>query len=81
MQTKGGGSAVCDKLHERISQSSKNISRNKIANNSDLSPSALHNIVKGCRDSGEISVFKGQKPVLKVVSVLPHGVMRKTIVT
>ena len=63
----GHGSPLCAKLHERIvSQFKDNVSQRKIAKNLGLSPSTVHNIVKRFRESGEISVRKGQgrKPLL-----------------
>ena len=63
----GCGSPLCAKLCERIvSQFKDNVSQRKIANNLGLSPSTVHNIVKRFRESGEISVRKGQgrKPLL-----------------
>ena len=63
----GHGSPLCAKLCERIvSQFKDNVSQRKIANNLGLSPSTVHNIVKRFRESGEISVRKGQgrKPLL-----------------
>ena len=49
-----------------VSQFKDNVSQHKIANNLDLSPSTVHNILKRFRESGEISVRKGQgrKPLL-----------------
>ena len=65
----GRGSPLCAKLRERIvSQFKDNVSQRKIAKNLGLSPSTVHNIVKRFRESGEISVRKGQgrKPLLNV---------------
>ena len=57
----GCGSPLCAKLRERIvSQFKDNASQRKIARNLGLSPSTVHNIVKRFRESGEISVRKGQ---------------------
>ena len=63
----GRGSLLCAKLCERIvSQLKVNVSQHKIAKNLGLSPSTVHNIVKWFRESGEVSVHKGQgqKPLL-----------------
>ena len=43
-----------------VCQFKDNVSQFKIANNLGLSPSTAHNIVKRLRESGEISVRKGE---------------------
>ena len=63
----GPDSSLCAKLCERsVSQFKDNVSQHKIANNLGLSPSTVHNFVKGFGESKEISVRKGQvqKPLL-----------------
>ena len=56
----GCGSPLCAKLRERFVSQFKDVSQRKIANNLVISPSTVHNIVKRFRESGEISVCKGQ---------------------
>ena len=57
----GHGSTLCAKLHVRIvSQFKDNVSQCKLARNLGLSPSTVHNFVKRFRESGVISVRKGQ---------------------
>ncbi|XP_072136370.1 uncharacterized protein [Mobula birostris] len=63
----GHGSPLCAKIRDRIvSQFKRNISQRKIAENSGLSTSTVHNIVKSFREFRDISVRKGQgrKPLL-----------------
>ena len=57
----GRGSPLRATLRERIiSQFKDNVPQRKTANNSDISPSTVHNIVKIFRESGEILGRKGQ---------------------
>ena len=65
----GHGSPLCAKFCEIIvSQFKDDVSPRKITKSLGLSPSTVHNIVKRYRESGEISVRKGQgwKPRLNV---------------
>jgi biotin operon repressor len=63
----GRGSPVSKQLRLRIIQEfQKNVSQSCIAKNLGLSTSTVHNIVKRFKESGEITVRKGQgrKPIL-----------------
>ena len=76
------GSALCAKLHEKIvSQFKDNVSQRKIPKNFGLLPSTVHNIVKRFRESGEISVRKGQgwKPLLNARDHRAHCIVWETV--
>ncbi len=63
----GRGSPVCQQIRERIIEMFKNnVPQRKIGRDLDISPSTVHNIIKRFKDSGGISVRKGQgrKPKL-----------------
>ncbi|CAN9507273.1 unnamed protein product [Ophioblennius macclurei] len=63
----GKGSPLCEKLRQKIvEQFSHNVPQRKIAKNLGIALSTVHNIIKRFRESGQISVRKGQgrKPIL-----------------
>ncbi len=63
----GRGSPVCQQIREKIIEMFKNkVPQRKIGRDLDISPSTVHNIIKRFKESGEISVRKGQgrKPKL-----------------
>ena len=63
----GGGSPVCQQMQEQIIEMFKNnVSQRKIGRDLDILPSTVHNILKRFKESGIISVRKGQsrKPKL-----------------
>ncbi len=63
----GRGSPVCQQIHEKIIEIFKNnVPQRKIGRDLDISPSTVHNIIKRLKESGGISVRKGQgrKPKL-----------------
>lgn len=65
----GRGSPLSAELRERIvCQLKNNVSQRRIAKNLGLSPSTVNKIVKRFKETGEISVRKGQgrKPLLNV---------------
>ncbi len=63
----GWGSPVCQQIREKIIEMFKNnVPQRKIGRDLDISPSTVHNIIKRFKESGGISVRKGQgrKPKL-----------------
>ncbi len=63
----GRGSPVCQQIREKIIEMFKNnVPQSKIGRDLDISPSTVHNIIKRFKESGGISVRKGQgrKPKL-----------------
>ncbi len=63
----GRGSPVCQQIREKIIEMFKiNVPQRKIGRDLDISPSTVHNIIKRVKESGGISVRKGQgrKPKL-----------------
>ncbi len=63
----GRGSPVCQQIREKIIEMFKNnVPQRKIGRDLDISPSTVHNIIKRFKESGGISVCKGQgrKPKL-----------------
>ncbi len=63
----GRGSPVCQQMREKIIEMFKNnVPQRKIGRDLDISPSTVHNIIKRFKESGGISVRKGQgcKPKL-----------------
>ncbi len=63
----GRGSPVCQQIREKIIEMFKNnVPQRKIGRDLDISPSTVHNIIKIFKESGGISVRKGQgrKPKL-----------------
>ncbi len=63
----GRGSPVCHQIREKIIEMFKNnVPQRKIGRDLDISPSTVHNIIKRFKESGGISVPKGQgrKPKL-----------------
>ncbi len=61
------GSPVCQQIREKIIEMFKNkVPQRKIGRDLDISPSTVHNIIKRFKESGGISVHKGQgrKPKL-----------------
>ncbi len=65
----GRGSPVCQQIREKIIEMFKNnVPQRKIGRDLDISPSTVHNIIKRFKESGGISVRKGQgrKPKLKI---------------
>ncbi len=63
----GRGSPLCQQIREKIIEMFKNnVPQRKIGRDLDISPSTVHNIIKRFKESGGISVHKGQgrKPKL-----------------
>ncbi len=62
----GRGSPVCNKYVRKLLKCLKQCSSKKIGRDLDISPSTVHNIIKRFKESGGISVRKGQgrKPKL-----------------
>ncbi len=63
----GRGSPVCQQIREKIIEKFKNnVPQRKIGRDLDISPSTVHNIIQRFKESGGISVRKGQgrKPKL-----------------
>ncbi len=63
----GRGLPVCQQIREKIIEMFKNnVPQGKIGRDLDISPSTVHNIIKRFKESGGISVRKGQgrKPKL-----------------
>ncbi len=63
----GRGSPVCQQIREKIIEMFKNnVPHRKMGRDLDISPSTMHNIIKRFKESGGISVRKGQgrKPKL-----------------
>ncbi len=61
------GSPICERVHKKIVEYFKNyIPQRQIAKALQISSSTLHNIIKRLRETGEISVRKGQgrRPLL-----------------
>ncbi len=57
----GRGSPVCQQIREKIIEMFKNnVPQRKIGRDLDISPSTVHNIIKRFKESGGISVRKGQ---------------------
>ncbi len=57
----GRGSPICERMHKKILEYFKNnISQRQIAKALQISPYTVHNIIKSFRETGEISVRKGQ---------------------
>ncbi len=57
----GRGSPVCQQIREKIIEMFKNnVPQRKIGRDLDISPSTVHNIIKRFKESGGISVHKGQ---------------------
>ncbi len=72
----GRGSPVCQQIREKIIEMFKNnVPQRKIGRDLDISPSTVHNIIKRFKESGGISVRKGQgrKPKLNTVISDPSG--------
>ncbi len=64
----GRGSPICQQIREKIIEMFKNnVPQRKIGRDLDISHSTVHNIIKRFKESGGISVRKGQgrKPKLK----------------
>ncbi len=63
----GSGSPICERLCKKIVQYFKNnVPQRQIAKALQISSSTVHNIIKRFRETGEISVCKGQgrRPLL-----------------
>ncbi len=57
----GRGSPICERVSKKIVEYFKNnIPQRQIANALQISSSTVHNIIKRFRETGEISVPKGQ---------------------
>ncbi len=60
----GRGSPICERVHKKIveylKKKKKNIPLRQIAKALQISSSTVHNIIKRFRETGEISVRKGQ---------------------
>ncbi len=67
----GRGSPVCQQIREKIIEMFKNnVPQRKMGRDLDISPSTVHNIIKRFKESGGISVHKGQWQHNKVVNAL-----------
>ncbi len=59
----GRGSPICERVHKKIVEYFKNnIPQCQIVKALQISSSTVHNIIKRFRETGEISVHKGQGP-------------------
>ncbi len=60
----GRGSPICERVRKKIVQN--NVPQRQIAKALPISSSTVHNIIKRFRETGEISVHKGQgrRPLL-----------------
>ncbi len=57
----GRGSPICKRVHKKIVEYFKNIvPQRQIAKSLQISSYTVHNIIKKFRETGEISVCKGQ---------------------
>ncbi len=66
----GRGSPICERVHKNIVEYFKNnVPQRQIAKALQISSSTVHNIIKRFRETGEISVRKGQgrRPLLDAV--------------
>ncbi len=66
----GRGSPICERVRKKIVEHFKNnVPQRQIAKALQISSSTVHNIIKGFRETGEISVRKGQgrRPLLDAV--------------
>ncbi len=66
----GRGSPICERVHNKIVEYFKNnVPQRQIAKALQISSSTVHKIIKRFRETGEISVRKGQgrRPLLDVV--------------
>ncbi len=71
----GRGSPICEREHEDIVEYFKNnVSKHQIAKVLQVSSSKLHNIIKRFRETGEISMRKGQgrRPLLDARGLWAH---------
>ncbi len=61
----GRGSPICDRVHKKIAKEN-NVPQRQIAKALQISSSTVQNIIKRFRETGEISVCKGQgrRPLL-----------------
>ncbi len=56
----GKGSPICERVRKKIEEYFKNnVPQRQIAKALQISSSTVHNIIKGFRETGEISVRKG----------------------
>ncbi len=63
----GRGSTICERLHKKIVEYFKNnVPQHQIAKALQISSFTVHNVIKRFRETGEISVRKGQgrRPLL-----------------
>ncbi len=59
----GRGSPICERVHKKIVEYFKNnVPQCQIAKALQIASSTVHNIIKRFRETGEISVRKGQGP-------------------
>ncbi len=66
----GRGSPICERVRKKIVEYFKNnVPQHHIAKDLQISSSTVHNIIKRFRETGEISVRKGQgrRPLLDAV--------------
>ncbi len=71
----GRGSPICDRVHKKIVEYFKNkVPQRQIAKALQISSSTVHNIIKRFRETGEISVRKGQgrRPLLDACGLRAH---------
>ncbi len=76
----GRGSPVCQQIREKIIEMFKNnVPQRKIGRDLDISPSTVHNIIKRFKESGGISVRKGQgrKPKLNNRAPIPQAALHQ----
>ncbi len=69
----GRGSPICERVHKKIVEYFKNnVPQRQIAKALQISSSTVHNIIKRFRETGEISVRKGQgrRPLLDAPGLL-----------
>ncbi len=70
----GRGSPICERVRKKIVEYFKNnVPQRQIAKALQISSSTLHNIIKRFRETGEISVRKGQgrRPLLDALGLRP----------
>ncbi len=68
----GRGSPICERVRKKIVKYFKNnVPQHQIAKVLQISSSTVHNIIKSFRETGEISVYKGQgrRPLLDARSL------------
>ncbi len=79
----GSGSPICERVCKTIVEYFKNnVPQHQIAKALQISSSTVHNIIKRCRETGEISVCNGQgrRPLLDALglrALRPHCITHR----